>query len=269
MKRTTIATILLLPIVTACSQIDSGNVGVESSMGQFKSEELIPGVYFTMFKTVIEVSTKENGMAVADLKPKSKDNLTMADFDFDLYYRIDPTKAADLLLKYRGDLSENDKDGAQMVGVNLVTRQAREAAYRAAAEINASEMHTKRSELGANIQKYMQAELDRDAGKGAFTIANVIVRNIVTDPALEAAIKEAGKVEFEINAKRKQVELAKAEAERKRVEAQGEADAISIKAQAISAQGGEEYVRLQAIAKWDGKMPTTTGGAIPFISVGK
>ena len=260
-------TIATLPLFVACSQIDTGNVGIESSLGQFKTDELSPGVYFSLFKNIIEISAKESGVAIQDLKPKSKDNLTMADFDFDLYYRIDPARAADLLMKYKGDLSDKDKDGASMLAINLVMRQAREAAYKAAAEFNAGEMHTRRTEIAANIQKYMQTELDKDAGVGALTVTNIIVRNIVTDPALEAAIKEAGKVQFEIKAKQQQVELARAEAERKRVEAQGEADAIRIKASAVSSQGGEDYIRLQAIAKWDGKLPTTTGGAVPFINV--
>lgn len=264
--KTIIALIAALSL-TACSQIDTGNVGVESSLGQFKAEELPPGVYFTLFKNVIEVSAKENALAMQDLKPKSKDNLTMADFDFDVYFRIDQSKAADLLLKYRGDLSVADKDGAQMVGVNLITRQAREAAYRAAAEIPAAAMHTKRTELAATIGKVMQEELDKDAGKGAFLVTNIIVRNIVTDPALEAAIKEAGKMEFAVDAKKKELALAEAEADRKRAEAKGEADAIRIKTAALTAQGGEDYVRLQAIQKWDGKLPTTTGGAVPFINV--
>lgn len=258
---------LILPFFVACSQIDTGNVGVESSLGQYKADELPPGVYFTLFKNVIEVSAKENALAMNDLKPKSKDNLTMADFDFDIYFRIDPAKAADLLMKYRGDLSVADKDGAQMVGVNLITRQAREAAYKAAAEFPAAQMHTKRTELSEGIVRAMQQELDKDAGKGAFTVTNVIVRNIVTDPALEASIKQAGQMQFQVDAKRKEVDLAEAEADRKRAEARGEADAIKIKASAISAAGGEDYIRLQAIAKWDGKLPTTTGGAVPFINV--
>lgn len=257
---------LLAPFFVACSQVDTGNVGVESTMGQYKTDELNPGVYFTLFKTVIEISAKENALAMADLKPKSKDNLTMADFDFDVYFRIDPSKAADLLMKYRGDLSAAEKDGSSMIGVNLITRQAREAAYRSAAEIPAAEMHTKRTELASQIQATMQAELDKDAGKGAFVVTNIIVRNIVTDPALEAAIKSAGQADL-IARKKKEVELAKAEADRKRAEAQGEADAIRIKAQSLMAQGGKEYVELKAIEKWDGKLPGVTGGAVPFINV--
>lgn len=263
----TLLTLLAVVSISACTQVDTGNVGVESSLGQYKAEEMSPGVYFTLFKKVIEVSAKESALAMQDLKPKSSDNLTMADFDFDLYYRIDPSKASELMMKYKGDLSPEDKDGSSMVGINLITRQAREAAYRAAAEIKADAMHTKRTEIAARIQAIMQEELDKDAGKGAFTITNIIVRNIVTDPALEASIKEAGKKDFEIAAKRKEVLLAEAEADRKRAEAKGEADAIKIKASAVAAVGGEDYIRLQAIEKWDGKLPTTTGGAIPFVNV--
>lgn len=263
----TILAVIAALALSACSQIDTGNIGVESSLGQYKAEELAPGVYFTLFKNVTEISAKENALAMNDLRPKSKDNLTMADFDFDIYFRIDPSKASELMMKYRGDLSEADKDGSSMVGVNLITRQAREAAYKTAAEFNASEMHTKRTELAEGIIRAMQKELDKDAGPGSFTITNCIVRNIVTDPALEQAIKAAGQMQFQVDAKRKEVALAEAEADRKRAEAKGEADSIRIKASAISAAGGEDYIRLQAIAKWDGKLPTTTGGAVPFINV--
>jgi hypothetical protein len=53
-----------------------------------------------------------------------------------------------------------------------------------------------------------------------------------------------------------------------RVEAQGVADAIRIKASAVSAQGGQQFVDLEAIKKWDGKLPQTmSGNATPFIHV--
>ena len=113
-----------------------------------------------------------------------------------------------------------------------------------------------------------QENADESAGKGMFFVRSANVRNLVTDPALEQQIKLAANRNFEIAAKQKEVELAKAEAERKRVEAQGEADAIRLRASAIQAQGGKEYVELEAIKKWDGKLPTTMPGvATPFIHV--
>lgn len=44
--------------------------------------------------------------------------------------------------------------------------------------------------------------------------------------------------------------------------------AAAPRASAISAQGGEEYIRLKAIEKWNGVLPTTNAGAAtPFISI--
>jgi regulator of protease activity HflC (stomatin/prohibitin superfamily) len=121
--------------------------------------------------------------------------------------------------------------------------------------------------LSADIVKNLQADLDASA-KGWFFVRSANVRNLVTDPALESAIKENANRNFQIASKQKEVELARAEAERNRVEAQGIADAIRIKAAAVSAQGGKEYVELEAIKKWDGKLPTTSaGGVTPFIHV--
>jgi len=59
------------------------------------------------------------------------------------------------------------------------------------------------------------------------------------------------------------------EAEQRITQARGEAEAIRIQADAIRAQGGKEYVNLKAIERWDGKLPTYTGGSgpIPFIEV--
>jgi regulator of protease activity HflC (stomatin/prohibitin superfamily) len=60
-----------------------------------------------------------------------------------------------------------------------------------------------------------------------------------------------------------------ADAASKIAEAEGTARAIAIQAAAIEKQGGDKYVQLEAIKKWDGKLPTTTGGAMPFVNVGK
>jgi hypothetical protein len=43
-------------------------------------------------------------------------------------------------------------------------------------------------------------------------------------------------------------------------QAKGEAEAISIQAQAIQSNGGQNYVQLQWIQKWDGNLPNTMLG---------
>ncbi len=260
--------VLFAALLTACSQIDTGNVGVESTMGQVKKEIMPPGVYFSMFKKITEVSAKELALSLTDLKPQTSDKINLADLDIDIYVQIDPSKAADIMMRWPGDMEEVKGEDGTRVGLNYVTRQAREAIYNTVTKYPSATVHTERTAISAEVVKSLQADLDASAGKGWFFVRSANVRNLVTDPALEKAIKEAAARDFEIASKKKEVILAIAEADRKRAEAQGDADAIKLRASAISANGGAEYVQLQAIAKWDGKLSQVTGqGAQMFMDL--
>lgn len=229
---------------TACTRIDTGNIGIEKTMGQVKSDELPPGAYFTLFKTVMEINGKENVISLNDLKPKAKENLTMQDFDLDIYFQVNHAAAADLLVKYAGDLTEakvgeGDEaagDGSYIVGRNLVMRHAREAVYQAAAKQPFADMQNKRAELAADIEAALQQELDSKAVKGAFLITNVVIRNITSDANLEASIRQAAQVEFQTRQREAQIKLAAAEAERRRIEAEGEARANTIISNSLTPQ---------------------------------
>lgn len=254
--------------LTACSQIDTGNIGVESTLGQVKKEIMPPGVYFTLFKRVTEVSGKELALQLDDMKPQTGDKINLSDLDVDIYVQIDPSKASDIMTRWPGDLQTMQGEDGARVGINYVTRQAREVIYNVVAKYPSSTVHTERTNIAADVAKSLQLDLDASAGNGWFFVRSVNVRNLVTDPALEKAIKEAAARDFEIASKKKEIILALAEADRKRAEAQGDADAIKLRASAIAANGGAEYVQLQAIAKWDGKLPVTNaGGATPFINL--
>lgn len=260
--------ILMVALLGACSQIDTGNVGVESTMGQVKKEIMPPGVYFSLFKKITEVSAKELALQLNDLKPQTSDKISLADLDIDIYVQIDPSKAADIMMRWPGDMEEVKGEDGMRVGLNYVTRQAREAIYNTVTKYPSATVHTERTAISAEVVKSLQGDLDASAGKGWFFVRSANVRNLVTDPALEKAIKEAAARDFEIASKKKEVILALAEADRKRAEAQGDADAIKLRASAISANGGAEYVQLQAIEKWNGVLPVTSaGGAVPFLNI--
>jgi regulator of protease activity HflC (stomatin/prohibitin superfamily) len=255
-------------LLGGCSQIDTGNVGVESTLGQVKAETMPPGVYFTLFKRVTEVVAKEAPVQINDLKPQTSDKITLQDLDMDVYVQINPAKAAAIMTKWPGDMASIDKEDGVRIGFSFVTRQAREAIYSAVARRGSATVHTERAVIAADVVKELQASLDTEAGKDLFYVRSANVRNLVTDPALEANIKAAAQAQFKLQEEKNRLEVARVEAERKRAEAQGEADSIRIKADAVSKNGGAEYVQLQAISKWDGKLPVTqAGGAVPFINV--
>lgn len=67
------------------------------------------------------------------------------------------------------------------------------------------------------------------------------------------------------------LERIKLEAEQRVAQAEAEATAIKIQAEAITQQGGEDYVNLKAVEKWDGKLPTQMipNASLPFINLGK
>lgn len=258
---------LLVALTAGCSQIDTGNVGVESTLGQVKPETMPPGTYFTLFKSVVEVCAREIPLQLNDMKPQTSDKITLADLDVDFYVQIDPTKAAVIMTKWAGDRTSEKGEGCDRIGMNYVARQAREVIYDVSSRFGSATIHTERAKIAADAVKALQANLDAEAGKGMFIVRSANVRNLVTDPALEANIKAAAQAQFQLQTEKNRLENSRITAERQRVEAQGEADAIRIKAEAVAKQGGAEYVQLQAIQKWDGKLPTTQAGVVPFIHV--
>ena len=223
---------LIAVFSAACTQIDTGNVGVESTLGNVKQEALPPGVYQTLTKTVHEFTAKEIALPMNDMRPKSADNLTMQDVDVDVYFRTTPGKIPGLFSKYQGDVTK-DKNGDLIAAYNRVVREAREAVYTAVGKFDATTMHTKRAELSEAIQKELQKGLDA-SDQGAFIVTTVNVRSLVTDAALERSIQERAAVDQQIAAKQKQIELARKEAERQKVQAEGEAAANKIIAESVT-----------------------------------
>lgn len=253
--------------LAACTQIDTGNVGVETTLGQVNATEMQPGTHLTPFKSITEVLGSEAPIELNDMRPQTSDKITMEDVDIDIYIQTNVSKAAEIMTRFKGDRSDVKGESGTRVGFNYVTRKARETVYDVISKHGSATVHTERNTITAEVVKDLQAALDKDAGKGWFTIVSANVRSLLTDRALEANIKAAANRQFEINSKTKEVELARLEADRKRAEAQGDADSIRIKAEAVSKQGGAEYVQLKALEKWNGVLPTNTGSSIPFVSI--
>ena len=235
--------LLLLPMVAllaACTQIDTGNVGVERTLGKVGTDAMPPGVYFTLFKSVDEFTSKEVLFQLENMTPKSRDNLTMQDVDVDVIYKVDGSRVPALYAKYQGDVVKHSqvvKDGAGdlIIGHNRVSREAREAVYKAVASFEATTMHTKRAEITEAVRKTLQAELDT-ADQGAFTVTSVNVRNMVVDKGIEEAIRQKAATDQRIEQAQRELALTKAEAEKAIAKAEGEAKANRILAESITPQ---------------------------------
>jgi regulator of protease activity HflC (stomatin/prohibitin superfamily) len=273
-----VCAISMAALLSGCTQIDTGNVGVERTLGKVGKEALPPGVYFTVFKTVDEFTAKEVNFQLNDMTPKSRDNLTMKDVDLDIYFKTMPVAIPGLYTKYQGDVVQHkdvvkDGTGDLVIAYNRVSREAREAVYKAVAQFDATTMHTKRTELAEAVRAGLQAELDNN-DKGAFLVTAVNVRNLLTDPAIESAIRQRAETDQAIQKKLKEVDLARAEAERLVVQAEGEAKANKIISESLTPSLKEirlaEIHRDAAIAVASKAGNTVLlGNATPLVSVGK
>lgn len=278
MKRlSTLILIAFAMLLGACSQIDTGNVGVERTLGKVSAEALPPGVYFTLFKTVDEFTGKEVLFQLDDMRPKSRDNLTMQDMDIDVIYKVDGSKVPALYAKYQGDVAQHKrvvKGGSSdlIVSHGRVVREAREAVYNAVSSFDATTMHTKRTELSELIRKTIQSELDK-ADKGAFIVAGVNVRNMVVDKGIEDAIRQKAATDQRVEQAQRELALTKAEADKAIAKAEGEAKANRILAESITAP----LIRIReieaqrdaaiAIASKAGNTVLLGGGATPLVQV--
>lgn len=254
----------------ACGRIETGTVGVRTDFNkQVELTELPPGFYVAFLTSVNEYMVKEIEVKFDNLTPKGRDNLSLADFDVSLWYQPLPSQVAEMYVKYSG-MSPCD-NGVCYPAYNLVSRIAQGAIFDAVSQYESLTIHTKRGDLEAKIKQLVQTELDQ-SDKGIFTITKVVVRQIKTDPKLEASIQAAVQMQKQTEAKNLEVELAKAEAKRIIAEAEGQAKANSILSASLTDQF-IKYKQLEMMKGFAGEGTHTVilpaGGGQPLINVGK
>lgn len=112
----------------------------------------------------------------------------------------------------------------------------------------------------ADVKMKLDDLLKNDLAKFHIIVDDVQLVHFDFSPEFNKAI-EAKQTEVQNALKAKNIlDRIKIESEQKIVQAKAEAETIRIQSEAIKAQGGQEYVQLKAISKWDGKLPTTILG---------
>lgn len=271
-----IGVVLLVALgFTSCGTIETGNVGVRTTLGKVNPEEIEPGIYLGLpgISRVSVFSAKEIGLDLNDLTPKARDNLSLRDLDVTVYYRTTPGQVADLYVKYAGQHQRDEGSGVFLPAYAMVLRLTRNSVYEQASRIDSLIMHTQRDELAAAIFKSLQAELDAN-DKGVFTVTRVVIRSLTTDPAIEKAIQEAVAAQKQLETTKQRIAIAEAEAQVEIKRAEGVARANQIINQSLT----REYLQHEsnlALHKFAEKGGTTTVvipanmQTAPLINIGK
>ncbi len=148
----------------------------------------------------------------------------------------------------------------QEIGVNyeskIVDPAIQESVKAATAQFTAEELITKRQAVGDMILQTLSERL----AKSYIIVESVSIVDFSFSEAFNQAIEAKVTAEQNALAAKNKLEQIKYEAEQRVAQAQGEAEAIRIQAESISAQGGDAYVTLQWIERWNGVLPTTMLG---------
>lgn len=271
-----VALLLVLGLgLSSCGTIESGNVGVRTTLGRVNPDELEPGLYLGLpgISLVREFSSKEIGLDLNDLTPKARDNLSLRDLDLTVYYRVAAGSIAELVVKYAGQHTRDEGSRTTLPAYGLLQRLARNAVYEQAARIDSLVMHTQRDEMAASVRKSLQAELDAN-DKGVFTITRVVVRALTTDPAIERAIQESVAAQKQLETTKQRIAIAEAEAQVEIKKAEGIAKANQIINQSLTREylQHESNLALQKFAEKGGTatvvIPANMQTA-PLINIGK
>jgi regulator of protease activity HflC (stomatin/prohibitin superfamily) len=133
------------------------------------------------------------------------------------------------------------------------------------------------------IQERAALNTDFDAAvtsaiDGPINVISVQIENIDFSDAYEQSVEQRMLAQVEIQRREQNLRTTEVEAQIARTRAEGEAEAIrlrgeaegaAIRARADALRANADLVQLQAVEKWDGKLPTTMvpSTALPFINL--
>lgn len=239
--------------------IDQGNVGVRTTFGKVSSEPVESGIYVAIMSSVREFTAKEAAIELNDLTPKAKDNLSLKDLDVTIYYRTNPAKIPGLHVKYTGQSAQPKGSSVYYPAYNLLNSMARGTIYdMIGTKYDSLTIHGRRAELENDIKTSMQKDLDADDA-GTFTITRVVVRQVLTDPAIEESIRLKATEEAKLKAKIIQVEVERKNVEIRELENQGLSAAVL----------RNKELDVLRIAAEKGSIFIVPQGSTPIVNVGK
>lgn len=235
--------------LSACSRIDTGEVGIKTTNGKISSGALSPGLYFYMpiFSSMHILNTKVQTVA-QDNQGASKD-LQNVQTQIALNYHLG---AADPISHYTR-LGNNQEQIE-----NTIVKPAMSEAFKSVvAQYTAEELITKRSIVSSTVQTTLA---DRLKQYDLF-IDSVSITNFEFSEAFSNAIEAKQVAEQHANKAKNDLARIQIEAQQQIVEAQAKAQAMTSQKQAIS----PELLQLKLIEKWDGKLPVNYMGNNPNI----
>lgn len=258
----------LVVIFSSTGTISAGEVGVKTRNGAVVGT-IQPGLYFKMpfieGVSVMDVKTRtinydKNGQEgdaqdTSQLFGASKD-LQDVKIGVVVTYHVDPAKITEIFSQYKS------VDAYESVEVEPIVRRVVKGI---SAQYTAEELVTKRAEYSDQVTVALTEQfLLKNAILQSFSVTNFEFSAEFTR-AIEAKVTATQNAE----AAKNKLEQIKYEAQQTIETAKATAEAQRISSAALAAQGGEDYVNLKWIEKWNGELPAqyVPGSSLPFLNL--
>ena len=247
--------ILFLYIVAPFSVVPAGYRGVLTTFGNPSATVYSEGIHLiwpiaqSMHKVAVSIQKGEG-----DGDAASKD-LQIVHTKIAINYHVRP----DAVVSVYRDLGNEPNE-------RIIVPSVQEAVKSVTARFTAEELITKREQVRDEIVLNLKERMTRHGLiVDEFSIVNFNFSKTFSD-AIEA------KTTAEQNSLKAERDLQRIEVEAKQTVSRAKAEAESLAVQRL--QVTPELLRLReienqakAIEKWDGKLPTTTGGILPFLNI--
>jgi regulator of protease activity HflC (stomatin/prohibitin superfamily) len=237
--------------------VPPGHVGVQVTMGKTNLDNSLPEGW-SFVNPISSVRAVNVQLQRAELTQQSAGTKDMQQVHTDIVvnYRLTASMVPTIYKEF--GLNVADKVLAPAISESFKT---------VTGQYTSEELITKRLEVSSKI-------LEQLGGKVApfdITVSNISLVNFGFSKLYQDSI-DAKMVATQTKLKAEQdLQRIEVEAKSRIAQAEGEAKAIKIQAEAIQTTGGQAYVQLQWIEKWNGALPSTVVGADTktLMSIGK
>ncbi|MBN6188021.1 prohibitin family protein [Aneurinibacillus sp. BA2021] len=249
--------ILVILAFESFTVIQSGHRGVVVQLGAVKPKVLEEGLHFKLpfVQEIVQIEVRVQ-KAESNASAASKD-LQIVTTNMAVNFHIDPSSVNKLYQNVGMDYKARIVDPA--IGESLKAITAR---------YTAEQLISKRSEVSQQVKEMLNKKL----GTYSMILDEINITEFKFSDEFNRAIEQKQIAEQQALKSKLDLERIKIEKEQTITKAQATAESLRLQKQEVT----PELVRLreieaqqQAIEKWDGKLPSTTGGAIPFLNIQK
>lgn len=235
--------VILLIILLFCSfrTISSGEVGIKVRFGKVQKTQMDEGINFKIpfIEKIVKMNVRVQKLEV-ETESSSKD-LQTVNMKLAVNYNVLPNKATDLYKTVGKKYEEVVLQPAIQESIKAVT-----------SKYTAEELITNRSDVS---KKCMEALSEKVKQYGLY-VDSFNITNFNFSAEFNKAIEEKQVAEQKVLTAKQELEKEKIEAEKKIVKAEAEKKANELKQQSLT----DNIIKEEFINKWDGKLPTVSGG---------